>query len=396
MTAASAKASDAGRRAWRAAVAYVAQAPGTHILFFVTVVTTLVLRGLDEPTATRVLREASTNLVQMSRDAPRVMFLSAFLLDQGSLVRELVVFTAVLVPVERWLGTYRWLAVFAAGHVGATLATTVGIWLQVRGGGANAAVAYSVDVGVSYGAYAAAGVLTYRLPRPAAVAWASVWAATAAYYVSAHGTFTDWGHATALAIGFALGTLVRPVVHGFDLARSASTEERRGRRRPSSWRPPAVWRWLATPPPPARPEQGERVRVIAGAALLGLAAMVLVIAAGAPRRGVALPTGGKTTPAVAVGAPAGCRPECASVVVRLLDGSGAAATVAVPKGLLVRPRERLTVVVDPADPADVALLARPASVRVDGLLGAVAMACALVSVALFLSARSVRRAGAAV
>jgi len=289
MTAASAKASDAGRRAWRAAVAYVAQAPGTHILFFVTVVTTLVLRGLDEPTATRVLREASTNLVQMSRDAPRVMFLSAFLLDQGSLVRELVVFTAVLVPVERWLGTYRWLAVFAAGHVGATLATTVGIWLQVRGGGANAAVAYSVDVGVSYGAYAAAGVLTYRLPRPAAVAWASVWAATAAYYVSAHGTFTDWGHATALAIGFALGTLVRPVVHGFDLARSASTEERRGRRRPSSWRPPAVWRWLATPPPPARPEQGERVRVIAGAALLGLAAMVLVIAAGGSRGTRGLP-----------------------------------------------------------------------------------------------------------
>src|SRR5438552_17865605 len=115
------------RTVWRQVAGYLASAPGTHVLLLVVTVTTLILRGVDAPTATRILRHQSTNLFQMSRDAPRVLLLSAFLLDNGRLLTEAVMFTLILAPVERWVGTYRWLATFAAGHVCATLATTVGI-----------------------------------------------------------------------------------------------------------------------------------------------------------------------------------------------------------------------------------------------------------------------------
>src|SRR4051812_25176416 len=163
------------RRGYRAVADYLAAAPGTHILLLILAVTTLVLRSVDAPTATRILRHQSTNLFQMSRDAPRVLVLSAFLLDNGRLLMEAAMFTLVLAPVERWVGTYRWLATFAAGHVGATLATTVGIWLQVREEGAGRSLLYPVDVGVSYGVAAVAGVLVYRLRRPwARMAWTAL------------------------------------------------------------------------------------------------------------------------------------------------------------------------------------------------------------------------------
>src|SRR5581483_11365104 len=111
-------------------------------------------------------RHQSTNLVQMAHDAPRVLFLSAFLTTQGRLWWEFVRFSVVFVPVERWLGTYRWIAVFVAAHVGASTATTVAIWLAANHGTAGRDLLTPVDVGISYGLAGAAGVLVYRLPRP--------------------------------------------------------------------------------------------------------------------------------------------------------------------------------------------------------------------------------------
>lgn len=197
------------RRLHRAAAGYLAAAPGTHILLLIIAVTTLVLRGVDAPTTTRILRHQSTNLLQMSRDAPRVLVLSAFLLDNGRLLIEAAWFTFVLAPVERWIGTYRWLATFAAGHIGATLATTAGIWLQVREG-AGRGLVYPVDVGVSYGLMSVAGVLTYRLRRPWTFLWLAVLAVEVGRPVITTATFTDWGHLVAAGIGLAIGPLVRP------------------------------------------------------------------------------------------------------------------------------------------------------------------------------------------
>ena len=59
---------------------------------------------------------------------------SAFWVDGYLLLVWLVLFALVLAPVVRWLSTARWLVVFAACHVGATLATAAGLWLAIRWG----------------------------------------------------------------------------------------------------------------------------------------------------------------------------------------------------------------------------------------------------------------------
>jgi len=70
-------------------------------------------------------------------------------------------------------------------------------------------VATVSDVGVSYGFFAVAAVLTYRIPRP----WRWVWAGTLIGYLSVtaavEATFTEYGHLCAIGIGFGLYPLTR-------------------------------------------------------------------------------------------------------------------------------------------------------------------------------------------
>jgi len=366
------------QRLYRAVADYLGAAPGTHILLLILAVTTLVLRGVDAPTTTRILRHQSTNLFQMSRDAPRVLVLSAFLLDNGRLLVQAVYFTLVVAPVERWIGTYRWLATFAAGHVGATLATTVGIWLQVRQG-AERGLVYPVDVGVSYGVAAMAGVLVYRLRRPWALAWLALVTLDIGSAVVSTGTFTDWGHLVAFGIGLAMGPLVRP--------------DPRGRR---------------------------HILVILGAGLLAVAAGCLILLVTVPDRDIALPESGPAVEATVVGRPPECGAGCQTVVVRYTppvedgeaaspgggsaSGSNAAAPSRRPvEGILVLPQQTLTqrgqrllAVADPTTPGRLRPLRPPQRVSPDSLFGAVAAAFGVTGAALLLVARRVpRRADAA-
>jgi hypothetical protein len=350
-------------RLYRAGAGYLAAAPGTHILLLILAVTTLVLRGVDAPTATRILRHQSTNLFQMSRDAPRVLVLSAFLLDNGRLVIEAIQFTVVLAPVERWVGTYRWLATFAAGHIGATLATTVGIWLQVREG-AGTSLIYPIDVGASYGVAAAAGVLAYRLPRRWALAWLAGMAVYLGLPLLARGTFTDWGHLVAFVIGLAMGPLVRP--------------DRRDRR---------------------------HVLVLLGAGLLAGAAGCGVLLFTVPDRVIAVPETGPTVEATVVDRPADCGPGCRTVVVRYAvtsgDGEPAGSTARrrIVNGVLVLPShtlaqrgDRVLAVADPSSPGRLRAVRPPQRVSPDSLFGAMAAALGVTGSTLLALAR--RMAGA--
>jgi hypothetical protein len=372
-----------GQRLYRRAAGYLAAAPATHVLLLIVAVTTLVLRGVDAPTATRILRHQSTNLLQMSRDAPRVLVLSAFLLDHGRLLTEALIFTLVLAPVERWIGTYRWIATFAAGHVGATLATTVGIWLQVREG-AGRALVYPVDVGVSYGVAALAGVLVYRLRRPWNLLWLAFLALDAGRGVIATGTFTDWGHLVALGIGLAMGPLVRP----------DRTDKR-------------------------------HVLVVLGTGLVAAAAGCAVLLVTVPDRDIAVAEAGPTVEATVVGRPPECGTGCHTVVVRYAvppaDGEAAAgdpagaagagaagaASGARPsdtpgrhtvEGILILPQQTLTqrgqrllAVADPTTPGRLRPLRPPQRVSPDSLFGAMAAAGAVTGAALLLLARRVPR-----
>jgi hypothetical protein len=332
----------------RAAAGYLASAPGTHILLLIIAVTTLVLRGVDAPTTTRILRHQSTNLLQMSRDAPRVLVLSAFLLDNGRILYEALLFTAVLAPVERWVGTYRWLATFAAGHVGATLATTVGIWLQVREG-AERGLVYPVDVGVSYGLMAVAGLLTYRLRRPWALAWLALMALDVGRPVITTGTFTDWGHLVAFGIGLAMGPLVRP--------------DRRDRR------------------------DRHHGLVVLGAGLLAGAATCGVLLFTVPDQEITVSQPGTIVEATVVGRPAGCLSTCRRVVVTYTappgenDGAAVSAAAQTAGGILVLSQQTLThrgdrvlAVADPRTPGRLRPLRPPQRVSPDSLFGAMAAA----------------------
>jgi hypothetical protein len=109
----------------------------------------------------------------------------------------------VLAPAERWLGTSRWAAVFALGHVVATLGVAWGLWLAIRHGYAAKHLENAIDVGVSYGFASVAAVFSYRLPRPWRWVWALALVVVTLTALLAGRTFTDAGHFVAVVIGFA-------------------------------------------------------------------------------------------------------------------------------------------------------------------------------------------------
>jgi len=115
----------------------------------------------------------------------------------------------VLAPVEVWLGTARLILTFAAGHIGATLITAVAISHGFFTSSAATGINRAIDVGVSYGTVCVAAVLIHRLPRrsrlPAAAALLVAFGLLA-FVISK--TFTDFGHFSALLIGFAIYPLV--------------------------------------------------------------------------------------------------------------------------------------------------------------------------------------------
>ena len=190
---------------------WVVRAPGTHVYLVVLFVTTTTVRSLHPVLATELLRQASTNLSQMGRSAARVLFLSAFLLDGDRWVAELVIFSAIYVPLERWVGSWRWLAVVVIGHVGATFVTTIGIWADVRSNRGAIELSRSIDVGVSYGVFAGAAFLTFGL-APVWLRWLSRLALVGVLgsAFQRNHSFTNAGHLAALLLGAATYLLLAP------------------------------------------------------------------------------------------------------------------------------------------------------------------------------------------
>lgn len=196
--------------------AVVRSSPATFAYLGVLTVTAWALLGASSASARAVLADHSTNLHHLAVDPVRVLVRSAFWLDSDyELLLWVVPFVLVLAPAERWLGTARWLVAFAAGHVGATLATGLGIWLAIRSGLAESSLANAVDVGVSYGFLAVAALFSYRLRARQRAAWVAALALIAVIGILANPDFAAVGHAVALAIGFALYPLTRaaPVRH---------------------------------------------------------------------------------------------------------------------------------------------------------------------------------------
>ncbi len=209
------------RRTGWAISRYVRRAPGTHIYLLILLVTTAAVQSLHPVVATELLRQLSTNLTQMGRSAGRVLLLSAFLLDRQSWLEQLILFTAVYVPLERWVGTWRWLLIVGVSHIVATLVTTVGIWADVRSHRGGLLLAGTIDVGVSYGFFGGLGFLVWIFRRWwLRVAFAAATCGFLAVGLIRDSTYTDAGHAAAFAIGCSLYLVLGPAVTS---------------RRPGSW-----------------------------------------------------------------------------------------------------------------------------------------------------------------
>ena len=185
------------------------RSPGTLVYIFVLIVTTAVVRSTSPSLSNELLRQVSTNLEQMGRSAGRVLLLSGFLIGSSSILPAVATLAVIYVPLERWIGSWRWLSIVVVGHVGATLVTTVGIWADVRNHRGTTALVQAIDVGPSYGLMAATAFLLVGVPRRGVRVALLVAFATYLIVPFVGGpTFTDTGHAAAACIGSSMWLLV--------------------------------------------------------------------------------------------------------------------------------------------------------------------------------------------
>jgi hypothetical protein len=186
------------------AAAYVRSAPFTFGYIALLAGTTGVLTLSSERVRLMLLRASSTNLDHLAREPVHVLVASALWIQGYSVVTWALLFAVVLAGVEQALGTRRTLGVFAAGHVGATLVTALGLWIGIRTGAFGPGIEDALDVGVSYGFAAAAAVFTFVLPRRARLPYAAALVGYLVFRLAVGHTFTDGGHVAALAIGYGL------------------------------------------------------------------------------------------------------------------------------------------------------------------------------------------------
>jgi hypothetical protein len=183
--------------------AFVRRAPATYVYLFTLCVTTWVLQTASAGVARRLLLEQSTNLERLEQEPVRVLVASAFWLSASwQLLAWAALFTLVLAPAERWLGSRRWVLTFAAGHVGATLLTAGALWLAIHDRFLEARLGRVQDVGASYGFVAVAALYTFALRGRLRIAYTVVlWAGIGVGALVTEG-LTTFGHAAAALLGY--------------------------------------------------------------------------------------------------------------------------------------------------------------------------------------------------
>lgn len=193
--------------------AYLRSAPAVVTYTAILIVTTSLYAEITPAVGRALLRDQSTNLRHLSNDPVRVMIVSAFWTGSGSILPFLPLFVLILAPLERWLGTGRFLIAFWCGHILSTVIVAAGIWVAIDQGHAPESLSRVTDVGISYGAYCCCALFAYRLPYPYRYAWGAAWLAFALFGIYTDGNFTAYGHLVTILIGFALYPLTRaPVV----------------------------------------------------------------------------------------------------------------------------------------------------------------------------------------
>jgi hypothetical protein len=194
----------AGRAVWR----YIRRSPGTFIWLAILFVTTQIIRHADPAFAYGILEKRSTNIHYLNEQPVRVLIRSALWID-GSWFFYFILYNIFHATAERWLGTWRWLAVLTLAHVIATYASEGVLLWAINHGHAQESMRFTLDYGVSYALAGIVAVLTYWLATP----WRYLYCAGVLIVYGwplIHGrTFTDLGHFTAVLIGLACYPIVR-------------------------------------------------------------------------------------------------------------------------------------------------------------------------------------------
>jgi hypothetical protein len=201
-------------RGWRRAEpylgTYVRRSPATFVYAGIIFVTTWVAAGLNSSQRDALLRTQSTNLDNLRAHPIAVLFRSAFWSGTTLYLPFLALLAVILAPAEVWLGTFRLILIFALGHVGATLLTAVAISHGFFSAPGHTGIARTIDVGVSYGTFCVAGVLTYRLPRLLGSLYVAALLLIFGLFAFVVGrTFTDCGHFLSVLIGLSAYPFVR-------------------------------------------------------------------------------------------------------------------------------------------------------------------------------------------
>lgn len=184
-----------------AVVRYLRSAPGNYIWLLILGANTFALVRMSPRVRKYFLITHSTNLSELSHHPIKVLIASALWTQTPSFLFWFVVFNVFSVPVERWLGTLRWLGVVALAHVLATLVSEGAVAYLIDAGDLPYRTKHTIDIGVSYAVSGAVGVLTWYFARP--LRWYYLGAATA-FYLMLLGlgwNFTNLGHLTAFLIG---------------------------------------------------------------------------------------------------------------------------------------------------------------------------------------------------
>jgi hypothetical protein len=183
--------------------------PATLVYLAVLGVMAAVVPQLGTATAEQLIQAASTNLDNLRSGSVSTLLTSAFVITEPPSMTSWILLAAVMTAAELVWGTWRAVAVFFAGHVGATLVVAAGLAIAISHGWTSPAVASAADVGISYGLMCLVGAVTAVLPAAIRPAWALAWLAGSAGSVALTGGFTSVGHLCALVIGLAIAVGVR-------------------------------------------------------------------------------------------------------------------------------------------------------------------------------------------
>lgn len=166
-------------RAWRRGLWACAPRPSTTPFTFwylaILAATTVVLRTGADELVDRLLRWSSTDAHNLRHHPVPALIASALWLpDLRSAAEYLLVIAVLIGALERRIGTGRVVAVFASGHVAATLLTELPVLWAIRAHLLPEDDGRWLDIGVSYGIFACVGVMLLMLPArtrwaPAAV-----------------------------------------------------------------------------------------------------------------------------------------------------------------------------------------------------------------------------------